>query len=133
MNLDKELFSGKNLSNLFEEIYSNSKETKNQINNLILELKDLIDDIDDASRAIPLIKEYLEIGVKNNEHLIKLATVIQRLESAEMKGGKEGFDYSELENLLEDQTAIEKEIKDIKKLPNKSEKEDDSESSKEKE
>ena len=74
MSLDKEIFSGKTLSDLFGEIYDNSKETKGQVKALIGELKPLIENIGDATLIVPMIKEYMEIGVKNDEHLIKLAT-----------------------------------------------------------
>ena len=35
MNSDKEIFEGKKLSDLFEEIYNNSKETKTQVKGFI--------------------------------------------------------------------------------------------------
>jgi len=58
-----------------------------------------------------MIKEYMEIGVKNDEHLIKLATVIQRIEAVQAKGDGGGeFDFSDLQDLLEEQEALEKEI-----------------------
>ena len=89
MDSDKEIFKGKTLSDLFEEIYNNSKETKSQVKGLIGELKPLIENIGDATLLVPMIKEYMEIGVKNDEHLIKLATVIQRIEAIQAKGGGE--------------------------------------------
>ncbi len=103
MESDKEIFNGKSLSDLFEEIYNNSKETKTQVKSLIGELKPLIENIGDATLLVPMIKEYMEIG-KNDEHLIKLATVIQRIEAAQAKGSdNEIFDFSELQDLLEAQ------------------------------
>jgi hypothetical protein len=61
-----------------------------------------------------MIKEYMEIGVKNDEHLIKLATVIQRLEAITAKGGDgELFDFDSLQELLEDSEEIKDEVKDI--------------------
>jgi hypothetical protein len=58
-----------------------------------------------------MIKEYMEIGVKNDEHLIKLATVIQRIEAVQAKGDSGGdFDFSDLQDLLEEQEALDKEI-----------------------
>ena len=48
---------------------------------LIGELRPLIKNIGDATVIVPLIKEYLEVGVKNDEHLVKLAAVVQRLVS----------------------------------------------------
>ena len=48
---------------------------------LIGELRPLIKNIGDATVIVPLIKEYIEVGVKNDEHLVKLAAVVQRLVS----------------------------------------------------
>ena len=111
MNSDKEIFEGKKLSDLFEEIYNNSKETKTQVKGLIGELKPLIENIGDATLLVPMIKEYMEIGVKNDEHLIKLATVIQRLEAIQAKGSDgEVFDFSELQDLLEESEDIQDEV-----------------------
>ena len=114
MSLDKEIFKGKTLSDLFGEIYDNSKETKSQVKGLIAELKPLIENIGDATLLVPMIKEYMEIGVKNDEHLIKLATVIQRLESAQARGSEgEMFDFSELQDLLDEQDEIKEEIQEV--------------------
>lgn len=111
MSLDKEIFNGKTLSDLFGEIYDNSKETKLQVRALINELKPLIEGIGDATLIVPMIKEYMEIGVKNDEHLIKLATVIQRIETAQAKGDGAGdFNFSDLQDLLEEQEALENQV-----------------------
>ncbi len=59
-----------------------------------------------------MIKEYMEIGVKNDEHLIKLATVIQRIEAAQAKGESSEFDFSDLQDLLEEQELIDKELEE---------------------
>jgi len=113
MSLDKEIFKGKTLSDLFGEIYDNSKETKGQVKALISELKPLIENIGDATLLVPMIKEYMEIGVKNDEHLIKLATVIQRIETAQAKGDGAGeFDFSDLQDLLEEQEALESKLEE---------------------
>lgn len=114
MSLDKEIFKGKTLSDLFGEIYDNSKETKGQVRALIGELKPLIENIGDATLIVPMIKEYMEIGVKNDEHLIKLATVIQRIETAAAKGdGNDMFDFSELQDLLEETEQIQEEVDQV--------------------
>ena len=113
MSLDKEIFNGKTLSDLFGEIHDNSTQTRSQIKALIGELKPLIENIGDATLIVPMIKEYMEIGVKNDEALIKLATVIQRIESAQAKGdSNEMFDFSELHDLLEEQEQVQEEIQD---------------------
>ena len=103
MALDKTIFSDKTLSDLFEEIHSNSTKTRSQVTSLIGELKPLIENIGDATLVVPMIKEYMEIGVKNDEHLIKMAAIIQRLENSANKGdGADFFDPSELAALLEE-------------------------------
>lgn len=115
MDPEKEIFKGKSLSDLFEEIYNNSKETKAQVKGLIGELKPLIENIGDATLLVPMIKEYMEIGVKNDEHLIKLATVIQRIEAIQAKGGgDEMFDFSDLQDLLEEQEQAQEQLENTK-------------------
>ena len=115
MSTDKEIFKGKSLSDLFKEIYDNSNETRGQVKGLIGELKPLIENIGDATLLVPMIKEYMEIGVKNDEALIKLATIIQRLEIAKEKGGDgEMFDFESLQELLEESEETKQEI-EVKK------------------
>jgi len=87
-NLDKKVFGKKKFSNILEEIYSNQKKKEEQITALIQELKPLINDIGDATLIVPLIKEYMELGIKNDEQLIKMATIIQRA----LNTGKENED-----------------------------------------
>jgi hypothetical protein len=114
MDSSKEIFKGKSLSDLFGEIYDNSRETKSQVKALIGELKPLIENIGDATLIVPMIKEYMEIGVKNDEHLIKLATVIQRIEAIQAKGdGSEIFDFESLQDLLEESENVQEEVKNV--------------------
>ena len=116
MSLDKEIFKGKTLSDLFGEIYDNSRDTRGQVQGLIRELKPLIENIGDATLIVPMIKEYMEIGVKNDDALIKMATIIQRIVSAEAKGeSASDFDFSDLQDLLEEQNQIEEELEAAKK------------------
>lgn len=79
MDFDIEIFKGKSFSSLMKDIYSNSQKKDRQINTLIAELRPLIKNVGDATMLVPLIKEYLEVSVKNDEHLVKLAAVVQRL------------------------------------------------------
>ena len=114
MSLDKEIFDGKTLSDLFSEIHNNSTTTRAQVKALIGELKPLIENIGDATLIVPMIKEYMEIGVKNDEALIKLATIVQRIETAQAKGdGSDMFDFSELQDLLDEQDEIKEEIEEV--------------------
>lgn len=82
---DVKAFGDKSLGNVLEEAYDRSKEEREVIEGLIDELSGLMDDTDDAVMLVPLIKEYLEINVKNNEQLIKISKVIQRMYNATIK------------------------------------------------
>jgi hypothetical protein len=83
MNVDFEIFEGKSFQSLCEDIYTNQERMKKQIEKLISDLRSMVKGINDAQIVIPFIKDYLGIGVLNNEHLIKLAQVIQRLITAQ--------------------------------------------------
>ena len=76
--LDNVVFGKKKFSDILEEIYTNQQKKDKQISILISELKPLVQEIGDATLIVPLIKEYLEISVKNDEQLIKMATIVQR-------------------------------------------------------
>ena len=90
MNFDEqELFKGKSFSSLLKDIYTTTKNKEKQINVLISELKPLVKNIGDATIIVPLIKDYLEIGVKNDEHLVKMAAVVQRAMTRQETGGGE--------------------------------------------
>ncbi len=78
MDFNVKIFGKKTYADLLKEIYDNSKEKETQIKALIRELQPLIKDTGDATIVVPLIKEYLEIAVKNDEHLIKMAAIVQR-------------------------------------------------------
>ena len=62
--LDTIIFEGKSSSDVFKEIYNNSKKKDKQINSLIAELKPLIQNIGDAPVVVPLIKEYFFSRIK---------------------------------------------------------------------
>jgi hypothetical protein len=95
--LDNVVFGGKKFSDILEEIYNNQKKKDKQISALIAELKPLMNEIGDATLIVPLIKEYLEISVKNDEQLIKMATIIQRMANNTSSNGDGGFGISEEE------------------------------------
>ena len=95
-NLESNIFGKKKFSDILKEIYENQKKKEQQITALIGELKPLINDIGDATLIVPLIKEYMELGIKNDEQLVKMATIIQRA-IASNKSEEEGFGMTENE------------------------------------
>jgi len=60
------------------DVYHNSKKKDRQINQLISQLQPLIRTASDATIIVPLIKEYLDVAVKNDDHLVKLTAIVQR-------------------------------------------------------
>ena len=116
MDKDTEIFKGKSFANLAEDIYSTSKKKETQINLLIAELKPLISNIGDATIIVPLIKDYLEIGVKNDELVVKLSSLIQRMIANNGTGNDSDFGISEEEKkqLLDTLGEIEDLDKSVK-------------------
>jgi len=111
---DYEIFEGKTLSDVFKDIYDNSKTNKQQLEVLMKEVVGFIKDGDTAVQIIPMLKEYLEINVKNDEQLVKLATIVQRITAAEKRvsdsGDEFGLSESEKQQLMD---AIENDVQEL--------------------
>ena len=99
---DKIIFGKKKFSNILEEIYDNQKKKDKQINALINELKPMIEEIGDATLLVPLIKEYLEMGIKNDDLLIKMAVLAQRAMNGESTDAGLGISDEEKQQLLDE-------------------------------
>ena len=78
MDRHDELFKGTTFADLMSDVYHNSKKKDRQINQLIAQLQPLIKNASDATIIVPLIKEYLDVAVKNDDHLVKLTAIVQR-------------------------------------------------------
>ena len=100
MGFDSEIFGNKKFSDLLKDIYDNQKKKDRQINLLIADLKPLIQNISDAAILVPVIKDYMEVSVKNDEHLVKMAAVIQRMVSNKNEEGSSFLTDEEKESLL---------------------------------
>ena len=92
MEKDFKIFGDKNFSDLSQEIYENSKLKKTQIELLVQEVHGYIQGIEDIAVVGPILKELLDVGVKNDDNLLKLATVFQRIMA---KAGNNDDDISE--------------------------------------
>ncbi len=115
MSQDYEIFEGKTLSDVFKDIYDNSKTNKQQLEVLMKEVVGFIKDGDTAVQIIPMLKEYLEINVKNDEQLVKLATVVQRIMASEKRVSDSGdndfgLTEKEKEQLMD---AIENDVQEL--------------------
>ena len=120
MSNDYEIFKGKSLASLFEDIYQNQTYNRNQLDVLTKNITAMIKDGDTAVQIIPMMKEYLEINVRNDELLIKLASIVQKIISAENKGESEsefGLSENEKEQILK--TIVEHDTMDLQQATDK--------------
>jgi len=114
MSLEFEIYTGKNYTDLIKEIYVRSEQKNDQIKVLIGDIRNMVKSANDAIILVPLIKNYLEVGVRNDEQLVKLAAVLQRFQTKSTEGSADGFGISEeeKEQLLKD---IESELTTAKR------------------
>jgi len=123
MESDAEIFEGKTFSSLAREIYTNSTHKREQINQLIKDLREMVKDVGSATVVAPMIKDYIDVGVKNDDQLIKLSAVLQRLINGSSGSDSDaGLQLSdaEKEELLD---SVKDELSELGKTTNKIEKE----------
>ena len=97
MSDEKEIFEGKTFQDLTKDIYENTTKRKTQIDLLISEIHGFITTIDDVVMVAPIIKEYMDTAVRNDEHLVKLAGVLQRIISKSQGDSDESMLLSDSE------------------------------------
>ena len=109
-----EIFEGKTFQDLTKDIYENQKNKKLQLDLLIQEIHGFIQSIDDVVLVAPLIKEMYEVSVKNDEHLVKLAGVLQRIIAKSSTGDEESMLLSDQEkqDLID---ALQDDVNDIQR------------------
>ena len=115
--LNQILFDDKSFSDLLKEIHSNQNKKKKQLASLIAELKPLVQSLGDATVVVPLIKEYMEISVKNDDQLIKMAAIVQRLSTGTANTGDGGLlTEEEMAQLQEITEEIAKTVEEPKQI-----------------
>ena len=104
--LNQLIFDDTSFSDLLKEIHGNQKKKAKQLASLIAELRPLVQSLGDATVVVPLIKEYMEISVKNDDQLIKMAAIVQRLSTSSTSGGDGGLltedEMAQLQELTEE-------------------------------
>lgn len=85
MALDNEIFNGKTLADMFSDVYKNTENKRAQINQFVANLIKLIRTPEDAAMLGPIIKDFLDVNVKNDEHIVRLVQIAQRLVSVNAK------------------------------------------------
>ena len=116
-SLNQIIFDDKSFSDLLKEIHKNQSKKSKQLASLIAELRPLITSLGDATVVVPLIKEYMEISVKNDDQLIKMAAIVQRLSTGTTSTGDGGMlTEEEMQQLQEVAEEISKTVEKPKQL-----------------
>ena len=121
--LNQIIFDDKSFSDILKEIHKNQSKKAKQLASLIAELRPLITSLGDATVVVPLIKEYMEISVKNDEQLIKMAAIVQRLSTGATSSGDAGLltdtEMEQLQGIAEEiAKTVEKDPIDKKEIEN---------------
>ena len=116
-SLNQIIFDDKSFSDLLKEIHKNQSKKSKQLASLIAELRPLITSLGDATVVVPLIKEYMEISVKNDDQLIKMAAIVQRLSTGASSTGDGGLlTEEEMEQLQSVAEEISKTVEKPKQI-----------------
>ena len=110
---DTEIFKGKTLSSLLNDIYNNQLHTKSQIDLLCDELSKMIKNVSDVAVISPIIKDYLDVAVKNDDQLVKIANVVTKILTAKSESSDDGILTDKEKSQLLD--ALNEEVQDIQK------------------
>jgi len=115
--LNQVLFDDVSFSDLLKDIHGNQKKKAKQLAQLISELKPLVQSLGDATVVVPLIKEYMEISVKNDDALIKMAAIVQRLSTSTSQSGDGGLlTEEEMSQLMDLTEEISKSVEKPKQI-----------------
>ena len=116
-SLNQIIFDDKSFSDLLKEIHKNQSKKSKQLASLIAELRPLITSLGDATVVVPLIKEYMEISVKNDDQLIKMVAIVQRLSTGTPNTGDGGvLTEEEMQQLQEVAEEISKTVEKPKQI-----------------
>jgi len=108
------LFGKKTYADLLKEIHTNQKDKEVQLHSLIEGLKPMVTCSSDAIIMVPLIKEYLELAIKNDDALIKMAGIVQRAMNTKMVDNGELLSDEDKELLFESLKGLDDDVKKIK-------------------
>tara|TARA_B100000424_G_C22562528_1_gene318208 strand:+ start:73 stop:441 length:369 start_codon:yes stop_codon:yes gene_type:complete len=107
------LFGKKNFSDLLKEIHTNQKDKETQLRSLIEGLKPLITSPGEATMIVPLIKEYMELAIKNDDALIKMAGIVQRAMNSKIADGDELLSEEDKEMLFSSLQELDKKTEKV--------------------
>ena len=105
---DVQVFEGMSLSDLFKKIHKNNKDIDKQIGEFIETMKPMATtNAGSAVMLMPTVKDLIDVNVKNNEQLIKMAAIAQRAATISANSGTDLINMDEINALLEEQKAVQ--------------------------
>ena len=75
---DVEVYDDLSFADLLKEIHKNTNKKSKIIDKLINDVSGMVNDTNSAVLLVPLLAQYLNVSVSNDDQLIKMANVIQR-------------------------------------------------------
>lgn len=111
MSFDAEIFNGKSLSDMFSDVYQNTESKRQRIKEVVQAYIKLVRTAEDAAVLGPVIQSFLEVEVKNDEHIVRLVQIAQRLVAVNTKTSDGGLLSEEekmqlLNNVKDDFEAV---------------------------
>jgi len=104
---DVKLFGDTSLSDIFKQIHKNNKKIDGQIESLVTALKPLVSSAGEAVMVMPVVKDLIDVNVKNNDQLVKMAGIAQRAVSANSSNSDSFFDPNEMQALLDEHKSTQ--------------------------
>jgi len=105
---DVEVFDGMSLSDLFKKIHKNNKDIDKKIEDFIDTMKPMATaNVGNATNLMPVVKDLIDVNVKNNEQLVKMAAIAQRAATSNSSSPESLIDMSEIEALLAEQKDVQ--------------------------
>jgi len=115
---DINLFGNTSLSDLFKQIHKNNKDIDKQIGEFIDTLKPMASsNAGSAVMLMPTVKDLIDVNVKNNEQLIKMAAIAQRAANVNSSNSSELINMDEINALLEEQKEIQEQGQKLLEQP----------------
>jgi hypothetical protein len=104
---DIKLFGDTSLSDIFKQAHKRTKDTDKQIAEFIETIRPMASQTPGyAIELMPVVKDLIDVNVKNNEQLIKMAGIAQRAASATQTQDINFIDMDEINALLVEQKDI---------------------------
>ena len=105
---DVTVFGNTSLSDLFKQIHKNNKDIDKKIEDFIETMKPMATaNAGNATNLMPVVKDLIDVNVKNNEQLVKMAAIAQRAATSSNNNSNDLFDMGEIEALLAEQKEVQ--------------------------